>query len=72
LEQYLPQNILDEDEITLLYNAQPNKILAIKGETCHEGKKCYSGVMQRRVKSYGHLSWTSLEKKKKKKKKKTA
>jgi hypothetical protein len=38
IEQYVPQDIFNMDEMALFYNAQQKRTLDIKGEKCHGGK----------------------------------
>jgi hypothetical protein len=38
IKHYAPQDLLNMDEMALFYNAQPKRMLDIKGERCHEGK----------------------------------
>jgi hypothetical protein len=38
LEGYKTWDIYNADEMGLFFNCLPNRTLALKGETCHEGK----------------------------------
>jgi len=39
IDGYRPQDIYSFDESGLFYNALPNKTLAVKGDSCNDGKR---------------------------------
>jgi hypothetical protein len=50
----VPQNTFTVDKIALFYNAQHDSILAIKGETCHGGRKYRDGQTGPPFNTVGH------------------